>query len=98
MASGSGNANAPQHLRLNLGGEAEVSDVINQQPEWNDLNTQASRALASGSSNCFGMGIHFSFAATLHCRFLMTRLTKSLRTAFLSIKTRSGDRAYSRVK
>lgn len=36
-------AGSVQSLRLNLGGEGEVLDVINQQPEWRDLNAQASR-------------------------------------------------------
>lgn len=30
-------------LRLNLGGEGEVADAINQQPEWNSLGTLSSR-------------------------------------------------------
>jgi hypothetical protein len=33
----------PRYLRLNLGGEAEVPDVINQQPKWRNLSVEASR-------------------------------------------------------
>lgn len=43
IAFGSDVAAGPQQLRLNRGGEAEVSDVINQQPEWNHLGIPASR-------------------------------------------------------
>ena len=43
IALGSHAAVGPQQLRLNLGGEAEASDVINQQPEWSHLGIPASR-------------------------------------------------------
>ena len=43
IASGMHDATTPRRLRLNLGGEAEVSGAINQQPEWNHLGIPASR-------------------------------------------------------
>jgi hypothetical protein len=51
---------APKHLRLNLGGEGEEPDVINQQPEWvtgphhwNAVGSQIGPLIAAGDAFLF---------------------------------------------
>jgi hypothetical protein len=66
MSTGSGSAG--RVLRLNLGGEGEEPDCINQQPEWRDLNDLASRSGSPLRAILIG-GHPFLFCSNLRLPF-----------------------------